>query len=231
MSDFTRPIEASPEAAQAPMRPRPAYPRARALPSAPAPALERPRPAPGAFTRPAAAEPAEEGPVADDIRHERMRIALGMELEGRTHAEIATHFGRSIRAIRYWLSEARDMRLVDFHDTRADEVLAEMQASIRHRLEMARRKLREADEAGEDRRADLWMRRISDLEQQYLALLERIGAMDALRADRQAERDQDAQADPVAAWDDELRKQGIDPEEMRRRCRADADRRYPDPSA
>lgn len=196
MPDFARPIEAHTEAAQAPVRPSPAPPRARALSLGPAPAVERPRPAPGASSRPAAPEPAEEGPGADAVRHERMRIALRMELEGRTHAEIAEHFGRCVRTIRYWLTEARDQRLVDFHDTRADEVLAEMQDSIRHRLEIARRKLREADAAGEDRRADLWMRRITELEQQYLALLERIGAIDALRADKQAERDAEAMGTP-----------------------------------
>lgn len=187
MSDFARPIEAHTEAAQAPMRSRPSPPRARALSSAPAPALERPRPAP---------EPAEEGPGADAVRHERMRIALRMELEGRTHAEIAEHFGRCPRTIRYWLTEARDQRLVAFHDTSADEVLAEMQDSIRHRLEIARRKLREADAAGEDRRADLWMRRITELEQQMLAMLDRIGAIDVLRADRQAERDMEGMGLP-----------------------------------
>ena len=97
----------------------------------------------------------------------------------------------------------------------------------RPRLEIARRKLREADQAGEDRRADLWMRRITELEQQHLALLERIGAVDALRAEMRTEQEQRAaQIDPNAALDHVLRMNGTDPEWLRAVARADAESKF-----
>ena len=210
------PCEADPEALQAGQGARPSPSRAEGPFRASARTRERPRPAPCPSPRISREEAqAAEEEDREDARIERMRIALQMEFEGKTHAQIAAHFGRCVRTIRYWLHEARAQRLVTFTSTSAEDLLAEMEERICARETIAWRLMNAALEAKEDRRADLWMRRIAELEQQRLALHERTGAFDALREDRKAEREWRGRSNIAEDDDQGLRSKGVDPEEFR----------------
>lgn len=201
--------EASQEALQAPKSPLPSPAPGRGPSLASVRLRGRPRPALG---EPGPSAPQDAGAEArdDDAHRERLRSALRMSAEGKTQPEIAAAFGVTDRTIRNWLAEARTLRLGTFRSTSAEEALAEAEEGIRTMLAMAWRKLRAADADGQDRRADLWMRRIAELENQRLSLIERTGAFDDLRADRAAERDEERK----------LRDAGLDPAELRRMGKA-----------
>lgn len=108
-----------------------------------------------------------------------------MASERKTHA----HFGVSGRTIRNWLAEARKRRIGTFRALSAEEALAEAEENIRAMEAIAWANLRAAQEG---RQVALWMRQIGDLTAQRLSLVERTGAFDALRAERQAGRDRRA---------------------------------------